>query len=310
MSASNQKFLDLEGLTTLIAEMDGKYLFRTNIMQTTGNSEHNVMSQAAVTKFLSRVYEFKGSVQYYENLPTEHRKVGDVYNIVNATPSAGINAGDNVAWDGEKWDKLAGIGDLTNYVTFGDEFVESLTVTDDGILIMTPNKGDAIDVMKSIDDTDINSIINGTIKSTTYANVVATNAKFLMSDLYPTTYATMTNVNDLNTDQVTLPVKTEEVDNTEVKTGMFQGCAALTDVSRLNTSSFTDMTNLFKGCAALTTVPKIDCSAIVDAQKLSSMFEGTAVSAVTFTNVASAIEGNITSNLIKGAPDAITITIE
>lgn len=64
---------------------------------------------------MSTVYQFKGTVDNFSDLPTENLEVGHVYNIVNA--SDGIEAGDNVAWTGSEWDVLGGSVDLSGYVT-------------------------------------------------------------------------------------------------------------------------------------------------------------------------------------------------
>ena len=64
---------------------------------------------------LTTVYQYKGSVATYANLPTTGQKVGDVWNIETADPDHGIKAGDNVAWDGAQWDILGGNQDLSGY---------------------------------------------------------------------------------------------------------------------------------------------------------------------------------------------------
>ena len=64
---------------------------------------------------LATVYKYKGSVETYADLPTSGQQVGDVYNVKQADPDHNIEAGDNVAWDGEKWDILAGNTDLSGY---------------------------------------------------------------------------------------------------------------------------------------------------------------------------------------------------
>lgn len=64
---------------------------------------------------LTTVYQYKGSVATYANLPTTGQKVGDVWNIERADPDHGIKAGDNVAWDGAQWDTLGGNHDLSGY---------------------------------------------------------------------------------------------------------------------------------------------------------------------------------------------------
>lgn len=54
------------------------------------------------------VLTYKGSVATYADLPSTHN-VGDVYNIETADETHGILVGDNVAWNGTSWDRLAGI---------------------------------------------------------------------------------------------------------------------------------------------------------------------------------------------------------
>ena len=68
----------------------------------------DVYTKQEVDAKVASVYVFKGSVANYAALPTEGNAVGHVYNIEAADTEHGINAGDNVAWDGTKWDKLAG----------------------------------------------------------------------------------------------------------------------------------------------------------------------------------------------------------
>lgn len=58
---------------------------------------------------MSSALEYKGSKDTYADLPTTGNKKGDVWNIVNADAAHGVNAGDNVAWNGTTWDVLAGV---------------------------------------------------------------------------------------------------------------------------------------------------------------------------------------------------------
>ena len=68
----------------------------------------NVYTKSEVDNKLSAVYEYKGSVATVEDLP-ENAENGDVYNVEDT--------GDNYAWNGTAWDKLAGTVDLSNYLT-------------------------------------------------------------------------------------------------------------------------------------------------------------------------------------------------
>lgn len=63
---------------------------------------------------LSAVYIYKGSVDTYDALPTEVA-IGDTYNVVAAHGST--PAGTNYAWNGESWDALGGLVDLSSYYT-------------------------------------------------------------------------------------------------------------------------------------------------------------------------------------------------
>lgn len=65
------------------------------------------LSGYALKADLAAVYEYKGSVDTYAELPSD-AEVGDVYNIAQADSANGINAGDNVAWNGTEWDNFAG----------------------------------------------------------------------------------------------------------------------------------------------------------------------------------------------------------
>lgn len=64
---------------------------------------------------ITSIYKIKGSVDTYENLPSEGNTAGDVYNVVAAygnTP-----AGTNYVWNGTEWDALGGSIDLSVYYT-------------------------------------------------------------------------------------------------------------------------------------------------------------------------------------------------
>ena len=72
-----------------------------------------------IDRKLSATFEYKGSKELYTQLPFSGNKKGDVWNVQTAydgpwnpsDPSSEdihIEAGDNVAWDGNKWDRLGG----------------------------------------------------------------------------------------------------------------------------------------------------------------------------------------------------------
>lgn len=79
---------------------------------------------------LTTVYKYRGSVDTYADLPTNGQAVGDVYNVVAADTAHGINAGDNVAWNGNTWDNLSGVVDLTAYIKAADADKKYMQIND------------------------------------------------------------------------------------------------------------------------------------------------------------------------------------
>ncbi len=65
------------------------------------------LSDYALKSDIAGLYEYKGSVDNYADLPAD-AAAGDVYNVVNGDDSLGIRAGENFAWNGAAWDSLGG----------------------------------------------------------------------------------------------------------------------------------------------------------------------------------------------------------
>ena len=103
---------DIDGTTT---DLTKKITTVTNNLATHEADFNNPHKVTAKQLGLTTVYQYKGSVATYANLPTTGQKVGDVWNIETADPDHGIKAGDNVAWDGAQWDTLGGNHDLSRY---------------------------------------------------------------------------------------------------------------------------------------------------------------------------------------------------
>lgn len=76
----------------------------------------DIASTYAKKTDISTAFRYRGSVDTYSALPTNGVAVGDVYNVVAADASHDINAGDNVAWNGNDWDNLSGVVDLSAYL--------------------------------------------------------------------------------------------------------------------------------------------------------------------------------------------------
>ena len=61
---------------------------------------------------ISSVFKYKGSKENFADLPLEN-EIGDTWDIVNADKEHGVDAGDNLTWNGESWDNLSGVVNLT-----------------------------------------------------------------------------------------------------------------------------------------------------------------------------------------------------
>lgn len=103
---------DIDGITT---DLTKKINTVANNLATHEADFDNPHKVTAEQLGLTTVYQYKGSVATYANLPTTGQKVGDVWNVETADPDHGIKAGDNVAWDGAQWDTLGGNHDLSGY---------------------------------------------------------------------------------------------------------------------------------------------------------------------------------------------------
>ena len=103
---------DIDGTTTNLTEKITTVANNLATHEADFNNPHKVTAEQLG---LTTVYQYKGSVATYANLPTTGQKVGDVWNVETADPDHGIKAGDNVAWDGAQWDTLGGNHDLSGY---------------------------------------------------------------------------------------------------------------------------------------------------------------------------------------------------
>ena len=106
---------DITELQGSLGSAEGDITAVTNALNAHKADYENPHKVTAAQLGLATVYKYKGSVETYADLPTSGQQVGDVYNVKQADPDHNIEAGDNVAWDGEKWDILAGDTDLSGY---------------------------------------------------------------------------------------------------------------------------------------------------------------------------------------------------
>ena len=103
---------DLDSTTTALTKKITTVANNLATHEADFNNPHKVTAEQLG---LTTVYQYKGSVATYADLPTTGQKVGDVWNVETADPDHGIKAGDNVAWDGAQWDTLGGNHDLSGY---------------------------------------------------------------------------------------------------------------------------------------------------------------------------------------------------
>ena len=96
----------------------------------TANAVLDYLKNYAKKSDISTVYKYKGTKTNYSELPTSGNNIGDVWNITKADKTNNIKAGDNVVWDGSKWDNLSGTVDLSNYLQKGGK--QTTTSTADG----------------------------------------------------------------------------------------------------------------------------------------------------------------------------------
>lgn len=107
LNAGLAKKANTSDLTPLMPKSGGAFTGAITVQNPTANN-HPATKQY-VDNAVASVYKYKGSVENEAALPKSGQTVGDVYNTEET--------GDNYAWDGKKWDKLAGIVDLSNYAT-------------------------------------------------------------------------------------------------------------------------------------------------------------------------------------------------
>ena len=93
------------------------------------NAEKCLADVEAVRDSLAKMITYQGSVDNYSDLPT-NPQVGYSYNIKNADKTHGVNAGDNVVWNGEDWDNFGGAIDMSLFAELGkDARFNSVTAT-------------------------------------------------------------------------------------------------------------------------------------------------------------------------------------
>ena len=91
------------------------------------NAEKCLADVEAVKNSLAKMITYQGSVDNYSDLPT-NPQVGYSYNVKNADKTHGVNARDNLVWNGEDWDNLGSAVDMSLFAELGKD-VKFNTVT-------------------------------------------------------------------------------------------------------------------------------------------------------------------------------------
>lgn len=114
-----EKIQVLESTVSELKEIVGSESDNTGLFATINEKANieNVYTKNEIDNIISSVYVYKGTVNSFADLPIDNLKIGDVYNIEQGDLNLDILPGDNVVWSGEEWDKLAGLVDLSSYVT-------------------------------------------------------------------------------------------------------------------------------------------------------------------------------------------------
>lgn len=93
------------------------YINDNERLQTIEEALENVYTKSDIDSKLTALFRYKGSKKSYDQLPeADENQTGDVWNIEDADETHKIKAGDNVAWNGNEWDVLSGVFDLSDYV--------------------------------------------------------------------------------------------------------------------------------------------------------------------------------------------------
>ena len=116
-----------------------------------------------------RIYRFKGTKQYFSDLPTEGQVIGDTYNILNSFEigDSKYPAGTNVAWDGSNWDPLGGEDAGYSKAEANEKFVPWTVDSNNKKLIILPQGSKIIGTKSDGDGSNLVQLgiyENGTIQ--------------------------------------------------------------------------------------------------------------------------------------------------
>lgn len=112
-----KKLIDLQGLQTFLGEIRRVFATKSELAGfqpkgeylTTATAEEVFAKKSDMTKAMN----YRGSVDTFSALPKTGVQIGDMYNIVAADPAHEIKAGDNVVYNGNDWDVMGGVVEIT-----------------------------------------------------------------------------------------------------------------------------------------------------------------------------------------------------
>lgn len=97
----------IEKVSQKVDEIQDDYVTKDTTELTNYYTKNQTYTKEEVDNKTTNVYRAKGSVQTYQDLPTEGNQVGDVYNVIEAYED--YPAGTNFVWtDTSTWDALGG----------------------------------------------------------------------------------------------------------------------------------------------------------------------------------------------------------
>ena len=97
----------IEEVSQKIDEIQDDYVSKDTTELTNYYTKSQTYTKEEIDNKTTNVYRAKGSVQTYQDLPTENNQVGDVYNVIEAYND--YPAGTNFVWtDTSTWDALGG----------------------------------------------------------------------------------------------------------------------------------------------------------------------------------------------------------
>lgn len=141
-----KKLIDLQGLTTFLGEIRRIFATKTELTGyqpkgeyvTTESANTTYAKKAELTGYqpkgeyvtvssanetfakkadMTKAMNYRGSVDTFSALPKTGVQIGDMYNVSAADSGRGIKAGDNVVYNGNDWDVMGGVIDLSDYAT-------------------------------------------------------------------------------------------------------------------------------------------------------------------------------------------------